>query len=220
MQWRLPSGPVRDLSGWMESAGCVIFDEDFGTLRIDGMSQWLDSHPVVLLNNNAPTDRRRLTLAHELGHLCLHTGELGVAVPEEAEQEANGFAAEFLMPADEIRSQLRNLTLGKLHDLKRLWQVSMQALVERGYQLNRVTASQRTALYKQLSARGWRKREPLSDVLVPEVPTLANQIGETLLQRGLTPEEVAVMVGLAPNAPHNPFLAKHKRLWLVESADA
>ena len=151
-EWRMPAGPVRDLTGWMESAGCLIFESDFGTTRVDGLSQWNDPYPVVMLNTAAPTDRRRLTLAHELGHLCMHSR----GVPDDLEGDATTFAAELLMPEEVIRPQLRNITTGRLHDLKRLWGVSMQALIERGYHLGVVPAKQRTYLYKRFSALGWR----------------------------------------------------------------
>ncbi|WP_200902290.1 MULTISPECIES: ImmA/IrrE family metallo-endopeptidase [Protofrankia] len=115
MQWRMPIGPVCSLVRWLEAAGCVVVEEDFGTSRVDGLSQWIDEHPIIMVNLRVPTDRKRLTLAHELGHLCLHSAE----VSEDMESEANSFAAEFLMPAEVIAPQLRRITLGKLHDLKR-----------------------------------------------------------------------------------------------------
>ncbi len=110
MQWRMPVGPVYDLTGWIEASGCVVIEEDFDTARVDGLSQWVGDHPVILMNISSPTDRKRLTLAHEVGHLCLHS----VEVTEDMEAEANAFAAEFLMPAEVIRSQLRNLSIGRL----------------------------------------------------------------------------------------------------------
>ncbi len=78
------------------------------------------------------------------------------------------------MPADTIRPQLRNLTTGKLHDLKRAWGVSMQALTERAYRLGAIRASERTNLYKTFSRLGWRTHEPVSDELTPEHPQLAD----------------------------------------------
>lgn len=207
MQWRMPAGPVRNLSGWMEAAGCLIFDSDFGTPRVDGLSQWGDGYPIVMLNSTSPTDRRRLTLAHELGHLCLHREE----VTEDVEADANAFAAEFLMPREEILHQLRNLTTGRLHDLKRLWGVSMQALIERAYNLGTISMRDRTNLYKRFSTYGWRKQEPLSEELAPERPRLVNEIGNSLLAKGLTKSEVARICGYAADNPNNPFLAFEKR---------
>jgi Zn-dependent peptidase ImmA (M78 family)/transcriptional regulator with XRE-family HTH domain len=193
-QWRLPVGPVRSLVQWLEAAGCLLFAEDFGTGRVDGLSQWIDDYPLILFNDLPATDRVRLTLAHELGHLVLHSAAVGT---DDVEAEANAFAAEFLMPADVIRPQLRNLKLGRLLDLKREWGVSMQALIERANQLDLVSPSQRTNLYKMLSARGWRTREPGSEDLAPERPQLAQDIARSLIGRGLNPQEVATIAGFS-----------------------
>ena len=215
MQWRMPSGPVRDLMGWLESAGCLVVAEDFGAMtgggRVDGLSQWAGDWPVMLVNGRAPTDRLRLTLAHELGHLCLHRAELG----GDPEDEANAFAAEFLMPAAVIRAELHNLSLGRLHGLKRYWGVSMQALIERAHRLGTLSAQQRTGLYKALSRRGWRTKEPLSDELAPERPTLVTRLGQTLLDRGLTPGEVAQIAGAASGHSDHPFFLPKPRLSAV-----
>ncbi|WP_345606361.1 ImmA/IrrE family metallo-endopeptidase [Pseudonocardia adelaidensis] len=210
MQWRIPVGPVNDLIGWIEPAGCVVIEEDFDTARVDGLSQWVGDHPVVLLNRSSPTDRKRLTLAHELAHLCLHS----VEVTEDMEAEANRFAAEFLMPAEMIRPQLRNLTLGRLYDLKREWGVSMQALIERAYSLKVMTPTQRTSLYKRFSSMGWRTREPISDELPQEHPRLARHIGGVLVEKGLTADEIARIAGYAETEVH-PFQPAAPRLRTV-----
>ena len=196
-QWKMMMGPVRRLTGWMESAGCVVLEWDFGTPRIDALSQWVSDFPVVIVNSQIPTDRKRLTLAHELGHLVLHVAPVHLSSETEVEQEAMDYAAEFLMPADEIRPDLRNLSLGKLSDLKRYWMVSMAALVERAYRLQTITAAQRTSLYKGLSARGWRKTEPLSEQLPPEEPAIPALIVERLRRLRYTAAEIAEFGGFA-----------------------
>jgi Zn-dependent peptidase ImmA (M78 family)/transcriptional regulator with XRE-family HTH domain len=198
-QWRMPAGPVRRLVQWLESAGCLLIAEDFGTSRVDGLSQWIGDHPVILYNSGAPTDRLRLTLAHELGHLVMHSNAIG---SDDVEAEANAFAAEFLIPAEVVRPSLRNLKLGRLLDLKREYGVSMQALVERAYHLGMLSPTQRTSTYKLLSAKGWRTREPGSDEIAPEKPALVHAIGQSLSGRGLSPQEVASIAGFSgPN--HN-----------------
>jgi Zn-dependent peptidase ImmA (M78 family) len=202
MQWRMPVGPAQTLVQWLEAAGCIVIEEDFGrATRVDGLSQWVDECPVVLLNAHAPTDRKRLTLAHELGHLCLHSEH----VAEDMEDQANAFAAEFLMPASMIRPQLRNLSLGRLLDLKREWGVSVQALVERAREVRGITDRQRSSLYKALSYRGWRTAEPISDELLPERPRLPEDIGNALASRGLTLREIANLVGVSDADRQHPF---------------
>jgi Zn-dependent peptidase ImmA (M78 family) len=60
----------------------------------------------MLVNQRTPADRLRLTIVHELGDLCLPSLEITPTM----EDETNSFAAEFLMPTEAIRAQLRNLT--------------------------------------------------------------------------------------------------------------
>jgi Zn-dependent peptidase ImmA (M78 family)/transcriptional regulator with XRE-family HTH domain len=208
MQWGMPIGPVRNLTQWIESAGVLIIEEDFQTPRVDGLSQWVDDHPIIMSNSRTPTDRKRWTLAHELGHLVLHISEMG----DDPEAEANEFAAEFLMPANVIKPQLRQINLSKLRDLKRTWMVSMQALINRAASLGTITSGQRTSLYKQIGARGWRTHEPLSDDLPPEAPRLAQAIGQELHRQGLSPAERASITGIAEGSADDPYQVADRRL--------
>lgn len=211
MQWRMPVGPVRDLTGWIEGAGCLVIEEDFETKRVDGMSQWINGTPLIFINSTAPTDRKRLTLAHELGHLVLHSEE----VSETVEDEANAFAAEFLMPLEVIRPQLRNLRVDALFDLKREWGVSMGALIERAFRAGVITAAQRTSMWKLLSKKGWRTTEPLSDRLTPERPKLTARIAASLEEIGLSSEEIATMSGFASSDVNRLLPARRKGLRLA-----
>jgi Zn-dependent peptidase ImmA (M78 family) len=204
MQWRMPSGPVRFLTQWIEAAGCVVIEEDFGTGGVDGLSHWIDEIPIIMLNSAAPTDRKRLTMAHELGHLSLHSQD----VTDTMEQEASAFGAEFLAPSEAIRHELRNLTLGKLLDLKREWEISVQAIIERAWQLKMIDADQRTRLYKSLSARGWRTQEPVSDELSIERPELPSKIGEILASKGLSHQEISELTGFARPDSMNHYLPR------------
>jgi Zn-dependent peptidase ImmA (M78 family)/DNA-binding XRE family transcriptional regulator len=211
MQWQMPIGPVRELVRWLEAAGCLVIMQDFGTSRVDGMSQWVDDLPVMLVNERTPTDRLRLTIAHELGHLCLHSLEITHTI----EDEANSFAAEFLMPTEAIRSQLRNLTLGRLQDLKREWGVSMQALIEKAHAIGYLSSQRRTSMYKSFSANGWRIREPGSDALQPETTQLPARIADAVLARGLNPDELARIAGFATATDNTLFQPTQPRLRAV-----
>ena len=208
--WRMPIGPVRNLFRWIASAGILILTEDFGTHRIDGMSQWAGDHAVIVLNASMPTSRRRLTLAHELGHLVLHSDYF----ESDVEEQANSFAAEFLMPEHVIRPELRTLTMGKLVDLKREWGTSMQAIFERAYKMATVTSAERQKFYRQLNSRGWKVNEPGEEYLAPEEPVLIAQIGQWLRESGLSDSEIKWMTGTSPMA-ETPFLPAKRRLQSV-----
>ncbi len=194
-QWRMPQGPVRNLTAWMESAGCLIIERDFGSPRVDGLSQWIDDHPIIMINSRVPTDRKRLTLAHELGHIVMHSEPIHLS--KQSEEEAMRFAAEFLMPAHMIRPELRQRSLGHFANLKRKWMVSIAALIERAHNLGTITQTNRTTLYKALSARGWRKREPLSEQLPPETPSTPASIVNALEELAYHPQQIAALGGFA-----------------------
>lgn len=195
-QWRMPSGPVRSLGRWIEATGSIIVMADLGNQRVDGLSQWASDHPVIIVNSGIPTDRIRWTLAHELGHLVLHRDD----ATDDMEREANGFAAEFLLPELLIRPELANLSLGSALDLKREWGVSVAAIIQRAHQLGVISDARRTSLFKQLSARGWRTREPASDEIVQERAELVEHIAAQLRARGLDESELAQLAGF--RSPH------------------
>jgi len=91
----------------------------------------------------------------------------------------------------------------------------MQALIERAAHLGLLSTQRRTAFYKQLSARGWRKQEPASAELAPEAAQLAHQIGQALVDRGLAPDDIAILTGFSANADDNPFGTQPSRLRAV-----
>ena len=203
MTWRVPTGPIRQLVQWMEAAGCVVIPEDIGTNRVDGLSQWSADVPIVMYNAAAPTDRQRWTLAHEIGHLVLHREE----VPVETEDQANAFAAEFLMPEAVIKPQLRNLDLSQALILKQEWGVSVQALIMRAHDLGVIDGPHRARLYKQISYRQWRTSEPGSDTLPPETPRLLDSIREELACMGLSDDEIASTAGF-PDRTRNTLMPR------------
>ncbi|MDN6227262.1 helix-turn-helix domain-containing protein [Corynebacterium flavescens] len=166
-EWGMPIGPVRQIYKWIEAAGVFAFERDLSTARVDGLSQVVDGVAVILINNTFPVDRKRLTIAHELGHIVLHSGTY---IPEDPEDEANRFAAEFLMPETAVAPYLNKVDLAKLQALKLEWGVSMRALFERAYHLGKVGREQRTSFYKSMNRRGWKITEPGSDRLPQESP--------------------------------------------------
>lgn len=170
--WQLPRGPIKNLTRVIENAGGIVVPIDFGTSLVDAISRWVPGLPPLLfVNLEAPVDRQRLSLAHELGHLVLHS------IPrDQMEQEANSFAAELLMPADEIRPQLMNATLPRLAALKPYWRTSMAALLHRAGDLG--TISERTYRFRwmQMGKAGYRDREPAELDLSPEPPTLLHDL--------------------------------------------
>lgn len=72
----------------------------------DGQSLFIKECPVILVNKNCSNQRKRFTVAHELGHILLgHVGKYELLNREPSpndnpiEQEANVFASRLLAPA-------------------------------------------------------------------------------------------------------------------------
>jgi Zn-dependent peptidase ImmA (M78 family)/transcriptional regulator with XRE-family HTH domain len=157
--WLLPSGPIPNMVDLLESNGGIVIPCDFGTDLIDAMSQRIDGLPVLFfVNVHTPSDRLRHTLAHELGHMLLHT--IAVKSDDEMENEADAFAGAFLLPAAEIKPQLRRFDLRQLANLKLYWKVSMGALAVRADRLKLITPYQSKMFWIEMSKLGYRKREP------------------------------------------------------------
>lgn len=173
--WSLPRGPIRNLTQAIESAGGVIIKCDFGTAKIDALSQWLPGlPPLFFINVCVPGDRLRFSLAHELGHIIMHS----FPTPD-MEFEADKFAGAFLMPSSEIGPELNSITLRKLATLKPRWKVSMGALLYRARDLNKITESQSRNFWIQMSKAGYRKREPVELDIPSEEPSLLTEIIDT-----------------------------------------
>lgn len=166
--WELPRGPIQNLVEVLERAGILVIPCNFGATEVDAVGMRLQGMPpLVFMNLDAPMDRVRFTIAHELAHIVMHS-----TPSEDVEDEANRFASEFLMPEYDIKPQLVNVTVATLAMLKRVWRVSMQALLMRAKTLKTISAKRATTLWKQMSALGFRKREPSELDLSPESPRL------------------------------------------------
>ncbi|MDM0043771.1 ImmA/IrrE family metallo-endopeptidase [Variovorax dokdonensis] len=167
--WYVPRGPIRSLIEFVERAGILVVLSDMEAAHIDGASyQVAGMPPVIFLNRSLPSDRLRFSLAHELGHIVLHRFP-----SPEMEQQANEFAAAFLMPREDIAGELKGMTLTKAAQLKPYWKVSMGALIVRAKILGRVDEGSYSWLWRQMAMQGYRTREPASLDFAPEQPSLA-----------------------------------------------
>lgn len=191
-----PRGPMTNLTEVVEAAGGVVIPIDFGTQLIDAVGRYVPGMPpLFFINRDAPADRTRLTLAHELGHMVMHR------VPSPSmEDEAFRFGAELLMPEQDIKADLDALTLDKLVWLKRRWRVSMGALLKRAETLGRIQPRRARYLWMTMSKAGYRTREPAEADIAPELPhTLKDIVDTHLRQLTYTPDDLAHLVALLPS---------------------
>ena len=157
----------------IEDNGGIIVPFDFETPKIDAISITVPNlPPLFFVNMDAPIDRLRFTLCHELAHVIMHQRD----IDPDMEAQADRFASEFLLPSKEIRPFLRNLSLPKLGELKIYWKTSMQSILKKATTLNTITESQNRSLWIKLSANGFKTHEPFGDEIPKETPTLYKEI--------------------------------------------
>lgn len=186
-RWGLGVGPLGHLVRLLENHGVLVVFSPPQAASVDAYSFDSRLRPVVILNPiKHDYYRQRFDVAHELGHLVMHTdAEPGGRVVED---QAHRFAAEMLMPAAELRpllpSSMGGSTWRTLARLKEQWGVSLQALLYRARWLGRLTdVSYRNAM-TTISTRGWRRTEPgLMDTI--EQPSLLARTVELLESEGV-----------------------------------
>jgi Zn-dependent peptidase ImmA (M78 family)/DNA-binding XRE family transcriptional regulator len=198
--WRVPPGPLGDLATLVESAGAVVLPADFGVDSIlaayahpRGDQRW-----CFLNTRSIDGARARFSLAHELGHALLHWDRFDAPADKDAEREAHRFAAALLMPREAMTSTFgrSRITLDDLVVYRQRWGVSVQALVTRSRDIGLITADQHLRLYKQISARGWRRSEP-GHVPLERPSILAEALRIQRDEHGYSDAELADLAGLS-----------------------
>lgn len=165
--WNVPSGPIEDFATLLENQGILLLPFDFGTDLLDAFAipQPEPDVPICIALNVNPSfspDRRRFTLAHELGHVVLHREEIeDESAAKRQEKEANDFASEFLAPAADIGPELvQPLTFAYLRTLKVRWKMSMSSLVYRAGDVGSLPPSATKRMWYLFTKYGYRKHEP------------------------------------------------------------
>lgn len=181
--------PITNMTRVLENAGAVVTKFSGHNAKVDAFSR-AGVRDIIVLNTLKGNSHNRWDLAHELGHLVIHRGlECG---PEERENEADQFAAEFLLPkrAMEREFRPRRLDWGMLFDLKKRWKTSVAALVRRGHELGLLDSAEYRRAYKYIHAKNWHRGEPYEPVAEnPETVALSLRILET--KKGEPPLEIA-----------------------------
>ena len=151
---KTPPVPVERIA---KQLGVVVRYSPFDD-ELSGMAFLKEGAEIIGVNANHLSNRQRYTLAHELGHICLHRLQLekGVHVDQGSinslrrdlvsqdgtdplEREANAFAAELLMPkkllAGALDDRMIDLDDDRLLALAKRFKVSLMALQ---YRLQRI----------------------------------------------------------------------------------
>lgn len=162
-RWNLGAGPVPDLTSLLEVQGIKVLAIALPN-RLAGLtccvrrSRTGTRVPVIVVNRQDALERRRFTLAHELGH-CLFDEES----PVDHEKAADVFAGAFLAPKEhliwEVGAIRKALDREELILLKHLYRMGAADLLIRLEQAGIIGKTARVHAFRTY-ARDWRNSEP------------------------------------------------------------
>ena len=188
--WDVGDRPLDNLVQMAEDREVIVIDWADKTGLFDGLSGWCGNKPVAVINSQFPLDRRRLTLAHEIGHLVMDT-----SIGDDSDDEALAFrfAAALLAPANhvykELRGNSRHLSWGELKVLKRKYGLSMSAWVRRAYDLELISYSEYKTMNIDYKTLGWHKGEPVQYIGDEEPLQLKQMAGRAIAEGLVAPDK-------------------------------
>ncbi|RHX74835.1 ImmA/IrrE family metallo-endopeptidase [Lacticaseibacillus paracasei] len=196
-------GPITNMTLLVERMGIRVKFADLESEKVDAVTGWINKRPYIILNSRRKSSVRiRFNLAHELGHILLHShySESDVQNTDNRrtiESEAQHIAGAILMPAKGIALDMIRNNMNYLIQLKEHWKVSIQSLIYRGNQLGLISDSQALFLRQTIYRNGWREEEPLDDSIPTELPSfLGSAISFTSNGALKTLNSVAFKTGL------------------------
>lgn len=195
--WQLAGSPIGDLMRLLESKGVRIYslqDPAHGEAReTSAYSDWFDNKPFIFINSKMSAERIRFTLAHELGHLILHDNQKTDS--RIVEKEADAFASNFMMPADDFIAHAPSLvTIPAIVRHKKRHGVSAMAYVVRLGQLRLISDWLYRSTCAEMSHLGYRTHEP--EGMPRETSLLLSKVFQHLRTQGTSKADIAAELHL------------------------
>ena len=208
----VPAGPIDNIVSLLERNGVIVMFLDVDDMeKFDGLTMFTTNQaPVIWINSNISNDRKRFSIAHELGHLVMHLRSEDLEKPEKQKEiEANEFAGEFLMPESQCKEDFFNLKYKDLGMKKYYWKVSKAAIIYRAKELKCISDQTSKYLYVTLGRYGERKNE---SVQVPiDSPKIVNRMFELhISELNYSMDELSDIVGLMPDEINSELLSENK----------
>ena len=190
----LGNGPISNVTALLERAGIMIAYISEPKSGVYALTKKVNNRYFILLNiYEQSAVRIRFSLAHELGHILLHSNyDPGIykntTLHKRLEKEADLFASMLLMPQDGFLLDVIRPTLGGLTILKPHWKVSIQSMAMRLCQLGIIDESHKIIIFKEISRKYSRFNEPYDNgknKIKIDYPSLMNAAFEFLNNQGV-----------------------------------
>jgi len=195
--WNLdPAAPISRIGRVLENAGVPWVTVDARTKAIDAFTYLGDVSLVFANAAKRSASRTVFDLAHELGHLVMHSG--GSTLDPDRDREADRFAAAFLLPREGFFREFPatdKIDWDRVHLMKRRWRTSIAAIIRRAFDLGLIGAATYRRAFKYIYFQGWHRGElwePESEK--PETLELALSAADAEL--GESPAGIAASLGM------------------------
>jgi Zn-dependent peptidase ImmA (M78 family)/transcriptional regulator with XRE-family HTH domain len=202
-EWGLGHDPIPKLAELLEERGIKVLSLELKD--IDGLAAKVkrgerDAARVIVVRKDIWAERKRFTLAHELGHMVMQP-----APGLDEEKAAHRFAGAFLMPADVVRQEVgahrSSISIGEMAALKQRFGVSLQAIAFRFRDLGIIDQRAFGRMYAEFKRRGWRDppyEEPFRIDAEYEEPKRFERLCYRALAEGVIGESrAAEMLGIS-----------------------
>lgn len=176
--WDLGNDALPSLTALLEEKGIHVIEVDLPD-RVSGMACSVHRSgrnsvsAVIVVSRQITTERKRFTLAHELGHRIIRN----VSGDVRLEKAIDRFAGALLVPADhlkaEVGQQRHGIAYQEIKRLKHAYGVSASMMLVRMSQLGILPEHVVTYAFRTY-ASGWRRAEP---------DPLTDKIGFAALER-------------------------------------
>lgn len=177
-------GAITSVVDLLESKGIKIIEIEHDS-SFSGTCNEASGLPIIVINKNMNSERKRLTIFHELGHLLLHCID-GV----DKEKICNIFANEVLIPSVKFKKIIgesrHDISLLELRAIQQEYGISIEALMAKAHQLNVITKNRYESFYKKKNALPTFKK----DVEASAYPMEFTDRFERLVYRALASEVI------------------------------
>jgi Zn-dependent peptidase ImmA (M78 family)/DNA-binding XRE family transcriptional regulator len=192
-EWALGEKPISNVIHLLESKGVRVLSLAENSKRVNAFSLWRHEKAYVFLNTMKSAENSRFDAGHELAHLAIHQD--GKVTGREAEDQANRFAAAFLMPrADMLAVLPRVHYLEQIVQAKKRWKVSVAALNYRLHKLKITSDWKYRDLCIQISQHRYNMIEPYE--MERERSIVWQKVMKTLWAEKTTQKDIARALSL------------------------
>lgn len=203
--WGRGQGPLPNLVQLGEAHGVRIVSLPTDADTVDAFSLWQDDVPYVFLATSKTGARSRFDLAHELGHLVMHSRVdvgAGEVTSRALEREADMFASALLMPRQDVLSHSgREPAVPEILRLRDHYRVSALAMTRRLHELGRLSDWAYRQNCVQLTQRGFRTGEPGG--IQRELSRVFPAVFDLFRREGRAIADVAEELGLSKTDLHS-----------------